>query len=177
MKTINIHLNIHLLALLILSFSSSVIGQCFPFEIVFNKVEYRYNDSLDVTIINKSDKNYYVGVGLEKLNQYGIWEEVTGSILYSESAINGKAKGGLLYSLQSFDSIKINRVISQINLPFLVLQGTTELDSMKKYRISVNNSTEHNEVFSGNFRISIKFKVDKDYIEDVMIKTQNFTIN
>jgi hypothetical protein len=154
----------------------NVKGQSLPIEIINNKVEYGYHDSLNVIIINKDTLTYSLTVGLEKFTEYSLWEEITDNILLSRSQIEGRSKGGLSYRLLPLKTIKIKIPINQINIPIAVKQDSPRDNRTLIFRLSPNSNNNPILVLSGRFRFSIKCTNDLYKDEYMVIKTKSFNI-
>ncbi len=92
------------------------------------------------------------------------------------SDIEGETKGGLSYFLAPLGRIKVNRIINQINTPFLIIPDKTNYDPTKKYRLSSTNETIPMKIMTGTFRLSIKISSEMDPKEYMIIKSDSFNI-
>lgn len=152
-------------------------AQQFPFEVNYEKLEYRYVDSLDFVVVNNDSLTWYLTVGLEKLTEYHLWEEITPNITLSKSYINGESKDDLCYYLGPLKSVKINQPICQINIPVVVQQDSVYQDKGGLYRLSAMNTNNPKQVLTGEFRLSIKC-IDDMYEETYWVfKSKSFRID
>lgn len=166
----------YLIAFLFIAICLKTSAQYQPIKILNNHQTYNYRDTLDIVINNNDDSTYYVTVGLEKYSEYSLWEEITGNVLLKKTDINGETKGGLSYYLTPLGHIKVNRVINQINIPFLINPDKMEYEPTKKYRISTTSETVPNKIMLGTFRLSIKISREMKPKEYMIIKSNPFDI-
>jgi hypothetical protein len=153
-------------------------AQELPVEIINNFLQYHFNDTLDVTIVNKDSVTYIVIVGLEKYSEYNLWEEITSNILLNRDEIEGNsAPVGLSYYLPPSQSIRINIPINRINIPKVILQDKKCLDKSIAYRLSSTSIEKPQQVISGKLRFSIKIVGDLYQKEYIVIKTDSFIVS